>query len=142
MAMTVHCDIVSAEENIFSGLVETVVCEGEMGELGIKPSHAPLLTRLNPAPVRLILQNGSEEVFYVSGGFVEVQPHVVTILADTALRGGDIDMAAAEKAKADAEKVIAGKVAEEEFAVVAADLARASAQLRTLRELKRLRGNK
>ena len=106
MAMTVHCDIVSAEENIFSGLVETVVCEGEMGELGVKPSHAPLLTRLNPAPVRLILQNGSE------------------------------------KAKADAEKVIASKIAEEEFAVVAADLARASAQLRTLRELKRLRGKK
>lgn len=113
-----------------------------MGELGIKPRHTPLLTRLNPAPVRLIMQNGSEEVFYVSGGFLEVQPHLVTILADTAVRADDIDMAAAEKAKADAEKVIASRFTEEEFAVVAADLARASAQLRTLRELKRLRGNK
>ena len=117
-----------------------MVCEGEQGELGIKPQHAPLLTRLNPAPVKLTLQDGSEEVFYVSGGFLEVQPHVVTILADTALRADDIDAAAAEKAKADAEKVIADKMAEQEFAQVAADLARAAAQLRTLREFKRRKG--
>ncbi|GGX70948.1 ATP synthase epsilon chain [Saccharospirillum salsuginis] len=140
MAMTLHCDIVSAEEKIFEGRVETVICEGEQGELGIKPQHAPLLTRLNPAPVKLTLQDGSEEVFYVSGGFLEVQPHVVTILADTALRADDIDSAAAEKAKADAEKVIADKMAEQEFAQVASDLARAAAQLRTLREFKRRKG--
>ncbi|MFG1496019.1 F0F1 ATP synthase subunit epsilon [Saccharospirillum sp. HFRX-1] len=139
MAMTVHCDIVSAEEKIFEGLVETIVCEGEQGELGIKPKHAPLLTRLNPAPVKLTLQNGSEEVFYVSGGFLEVQPEVVTILADTALRANDIDEAAAAKAKQDAEQAIADKMAEAEFAQVAADLARAAAQLRTLRESKRLK---
>ena len=139
MAMTVHCDIVSAEEKIFEGRVETIVCEGEQGELGIKPKHAPLLTRLNPAPVKLTLQNGSEEVFYVSGGFLEVQPEVVTILADTALRANDIDEAAAAKAKQDAEQVIADKMAEAEFAQVAADLARAAAQLRTLRESKRLK---
>ncbi|WP_108125875.1 F0F1 ATP synthase subunit epsilon [Saccharospirillum mangrovi] len=137
MAMTVHCDIVSAEEKIFEGLVETIVCEGEQGELGIKPKHAPLLTRLNPAPVKLTLQNGKEEVYYVSGGFLEVQPEVVTILADTALRANDIDEAAAEKAKQDAEQAIADKMAEAEFAQVAADLARAAAQLRTLREFKR-----
>ena len=140
MAMTLHCDIVSAEEKIFEGRVETVVCEGEQGELGIKPQHAPLLTRLSPAPVKLTLQDGSEEVFYVSGGFLEVQPHVVTILADTALRADDIDSAAAEKAKADAEKVIADKMAEQEFAQVASDLARAAAQLRTVREFKRRKG--
>lgn len=139
MAMTVHCDIVSAEEKIFEGLVETIVCEGEQGELGIKPKHAPLLTRLNPSPVKLTLQNGSEEVYYVSGGFLEVQPEVVTILADTALRAHDIDEAAAEKAKQDAEQAIADKMAEAEFAQVAADLARAAAQLRTLRESKRLK---
>lgn len=139
MAMTVHCDIVSAEEKIFEGLVETIVCEGEQGELGIKPKHAPLLTRLNPAPVKLTLQNGSEEVYYVSGGFLEVQPEVVTILADTALRANDIDEAAAAKAKQDAEQAIADKMAEAEFAQVAADLARAAAQLRTLRESKRLK---
>lgn len=139
MAMTVHCDIVSAEDKIFEGLVETVVCEGELGELGIKPQHAPLLTRLNPGPVKLTLQNGSEEVFYVSGGYLEVQPSVVTILADTALRATDIDSAAAEKAKAEAERVIADKMAEQEFAQVASDLARAAAQLRTLREFKRLK---
>lgn len=139
MAMTVHCDIVSAEEKIFEGLVETIVCEGEQGELGIKPKHAPLLTRLNPAPVKLTLQNGSEEVYYVSGGFLEVQPEVVTILADTALRAHDIDEAAAAKAKQDAEQAIADKMAEAEFAQVAADLARAAAQLRTLRESKRLK---
>lgn len=139
MATTVHCDIVSAEEKIFEGLVETIVCEGEQGELGIKPKHAPLLTRLNPAPVKLTLQNGSEEVYYVSGGFLEVQPDVVTILADTALRANDIDEAAAAKAKQDAEQAIADKMAEAEFAQVAADLARAAAQLRTLRESKRLK---
>lgn len=139
MAMTVHCDIVSAEDKIFAGLVETVVCEGELGELGIKPQHAPLLTRLNPGPVKLTLQNGSEEVYYVSGGYLEVQPSVVTILADTALRAHDIDSAAAEKAKAEAERIIADKMSEQEFAQVAADLARAAAQLRTLREFKRLK---
>lgn len=139
MAMTVHCDIVSAEEKIFEGLVETIVCEGEQGELGIKPQHTPLLTRLNPAPVKLTLQNGEEQVYYVSGGFLEVQPDVVTILADTALRAHDIDEAAAQKAQQDAEQAIADKMAEAEFAQVAADLARAAAQLRTLREFKRKR---
>ena len=87
MAMTIHCDIVSAEEEIFSGLVESLVATGEMGELGVNYGHAPLLTSLVPGPVRIVTQKGEEQVYYVSGGFLEVQPGVVSILADTALRG-------------------------------------------------------
>ncbi|MEJ2073904.1 MAG: ATP synthase F1 subunit epsilon, partial [Reinekea sp.] len=83
MAMTVHCDIVSAEEKVFSGLVEIVVCTGEEGELGIRPGHAPLLTRLQPGPVHIVKQNGEKEFVYVEGGYLEVQPNTVTVLADT-----------------------------------------------------------
>lgn len=137
MAMTLHCDIVSAEDNLYSGRVEMLVCEGELGALGILPGHAPLLTRLIPGPIRLKPQHGEEEVFYVSGGFLEVQPQTVTVLADTALRAHDIDEAAAEQAKADAERAAADQMAQLEYAQVAADLARAAAQLRTVRELKR-----
>ncbi len=86
MAMTVHCNIVSAEKQLFSGLVEMVVASGSEGDLGIMPGHAPLLTRLNPGPVRIILQSGEEEVYYVNGGFLEVQPRRVTVLADSAAR--------------------------------------------------------
>ena len=93
MAMTIHCDIVSAEEEIFSGLVEMLVATGEMGELGVSYGHAPLLTSLVPGPVRIVTQGGDEQVFYVSGGFLEVQPGVVSILADTALRADDVDEA-------------------------------------------------
>ena len=95
MAITVHCDIVSAEKSIFSGLVEMVVAHGTLGDLGIAPGHAPLLTALIPGPVRLIMEGGEEEVFYVSGGFLEVQRGVVTLLTDTALRADDVDEAAA-----------------------------------------------
>ncbi len=95
MAMTVHCDIVSAERQLFSGLVEIVVASGVEGDLGIMPGHAPLLTRLKPGPVRVKKQNGDEEVFYVSGGFLEVQPKLVTVLADTAERADNMDEAAA-----------------------------------------------
>ena len=100
MAMTVHCDIVSAERQLFSGLVEIVVASGVEGDLGIMPGHAPLLTRLKPGPVRVKKQNGEEEVFYVSGGFLEVQPKLVTVLADTAERAENMDAAEAERAKA------------------------------------------
>ena len=103
MAMTVHCDIVSAEEAIFSGLVEIVVATGESGELGILPHHTPLLTALVPGPIRVKKQNGEEEIFYISGGFLEVQPDSVTVLADTALRADNIDEAAALEAKKHAE---------------------------------------
>ena len=93
MASTIRCDIVSAEEEIFHGEVSMVVATGEMGELGIAPRHAPLITRLKPGQVRLTLANGEEQLFYVSGGILEVQPQVVTVLTDTAIRGGDLDEA-------------------------------------------------
>jgi F-type H+-transporting ATPase subunit epsilon len=137
MAMTVHCDIVSAEEKVFSGLVEIVVCTGEEGELGIRPGHAPLLTRLQPGPVHIVKQNGEKEFVYVEGGYLEVQPNTVTVLADTALRAGDIDEAAAEKAKNAAEKMVAENMASKEFAEVAIQLAKAVGKLRTIREARR-----
>ena len=137
MAMTMHCDIVSAEKSIFSGLVEMVVAAGSLGDLGISPGHAPLLTALIPGPVKLILQNGEEEVFYVSGGFLEVQRGIVTLLSDTALRADDLDEAAAQQAVEDAEKAIANQGAEFDYSTAAAQLAEAAAQLRTLRKIKR-----
>lgn len=97
MAMTVHCDIVSAEEQLFSGLVEMVVAHGHLGDLGILPNHAPLLSDLKPGPVRVIKQGGEEEIFYISGGFIEVQPNMVKVLADTATRAKDLDEAAAQE---------------------------------------------
>ena len=137
MAMTMHCDIVSAEKSIFSGLVEMVVAAGSLGDLGIAPGHAPLLTALIPGPVKLILQNGEEEVYYVSGGFLEVQRGVVTLLSDTALRADDLDEAAAQQAVEDAEKAIANQGAEFDYSTAAAQLAEAAAQLRALQKIKR-----
>ena len=112
MAMTIHCDIVSAEEEIFSGLVEMLVATGGEGELGVSYGHAPLLTNLVPGPVRVVTQHGDEQVFYVSGGFLEVQPGVVSILADTAIRAGDVDEAAAEEARKEAEHAQANQSGE------------------------------
>ena len=100
---TIHCDIVSAEASIFSGEVAMVFATGELGELGIAPRHAPLLTRLSPGQVRVQLPDGEEEFYYVSGGMLEIQPHVVTVLADTAARAHDLDEAAAAQAKEEAE---------------------------------------
>jgi F-type H+-transporting ATPase subunit epsilon len=137
MAMTMHCDIVSAEKSIFSGLVEMVVAAGSLGDLGIAFGHAPLLTALIPGPVKLILQNGEEEVFYVSGGFLEVQRGVVTLLSDTALRADDLDEAAAQQAVEDAEKAIANQGAEFDYSIAAAQLAEAAAQLRALRKIRK-----
>lgn len=136
MAMTMHCDIVSAEKSVFSGLVEMVVAAGSLGDLGIAPGHAPLLTALIPGPVKLTLQNGEEEVFYVSGGFLEVQPGAVTLLSDTALRADDLDEVAAQQAVEDAEKAIANQGAEFDYSIAAAQLAEAAAQLRALRKIK------
>jgi len=137
MAMTMQCDIVSAEKSIFSGLVEMVVAAGSLGDLGIAPGHSPLLTALIPGPVKLILQNGEEEVFYVSGGFLEVQRGVVTLLSDTAIRADDLDEAAAQQAVEDAEKAIANEGAEFDYSTAAAQLAEAAAQLRALQKIKR-----
>ncbi len=137
MAMTMHCDIVSAEKKIFSGLVEMVVATGSLGDLGVLPGHAPLLTGLIPGPVRIIKPGGEEEVFYVSGGFLEVQRGIVTLLADTAVRANDVSEAAALEAKEQAEKAMLNQSSEFEYSRVAAQLAEAAAQLRALRQLRK-----
>lgn len=139
MAMTFHCDVVSAETEIFSGLVELLVANGTEGELGLTYGHSPLLTRLKPGPIKLTTQKGEEVIFYVSGGYLEVQPHVVTVLADTALREKDLDEANAERAKQAAEQAIKDGGAELDYALVAARLAEAEAQLRTIKALRNKR---
>ncbi len=139
MAMTLHVDIVSAEKELFSGPVEMVTAPGELGELGILPRHSQLLTRLKPGQVRLQLQGGEEQLFYVSGGMLEVQPHVVTILSDTAERARDLDEVAAQTAKQRAEQVIADSRSEFDFARAKAELAEAIAQLQTIEKMRRLR---
>lgn len=137
MASTIRCDIVSAEEEIFHGEVQMVVATGEMGELGIAPRHAPLITRLKPGQIRLTLANGEEQLFYVSGGILEVQPQVVTVLTDTAIRGGDLDEAVAQKAKEEAERLIANRGEAMEIAEAQAKLAEAMAQLQALERLRK-----
>jgi F-type H+-transporting ATPase subunit epsilon len=137
MATTVQCDIVSAEGEIFSGAIEFVSVTGSLGDLGIYPGHTPLLTELKPGPVELRKQDGEHETFYVSGGFFEVQPTKVTVLADTALRAHDLDEAAAEQAKLEAEKAIGDNVSEFEFATATAQLAEATAQIRTLQAVRK-----
>ena len=140
MAITVHCDIVSAEEEIFSGLVEMVIATGSLGDLGIAPGHAPLLTDLNPGPIRLVTQGGEEEVFYISGGFLEVQPNQVKVLADTALRADDMDELAAEEAKKLAEQELTNQSGEFDYSRAATQLAEAAAQLRTLQAIRKKLG--
>jgi F-type H+-transporting ATPase subunit epsilon len=142
MAMTVHCDIVSAEESLFSGLVELVVATGSQGELGIAFGHAPLLTDLKPGPVRVIKQEGEEEIYYLSGGFLEVQPNTISILADTALRADDLDEAAALEAKQQAEHDISNQSGEFDYSRAASQLAAAAAQLRTIEQLRKKMGGK
>ena len=134
---TIRCDIVSAEEEIYSGPVSMVVATGEMGELGIAPKHAPLITRLKAGQVRVILPNGEEQLFYVSGGILEVQPQVVTVLTDTAIRGKDLDEAAAKKAKEEAERSLANRSEAMEVAEAQAQLAQAIAQLQALERLRK-----
>ena len=140
MSMTIHCDIVSAEQEIFSGLVEMLVATGSLGELGISYGHAPLLTGLIPGPVRILKQDGDEEIYYVSGGFLEVQPGVVTILADTAIRADDVDEAAAEEARQAAEHALANQTGEFDYGRAAAQLAEAAAQLLTIQKIRRKAG--
>jgi F-type H+-transporting ATPase subunit epsilon len=135
--MTVHCDIVSAEGEIFSGLVEMVIAHGNLGDIGIAPGHAPLITDLKPGPIRLVKQGGASEVFYISGGFLEVQPSVVKVLADTVQRAADIDEAAAQEAVKAAEKALHEKGAEFDYGSAAAHLAEVAAQLRTVQQLRK-----
>ena len=134
---TIRCDIVSAEEEIFHGNAQMVIATGEMGELGIAPRHAPLITRLKPGQVRVLLENGEEQFFYVSGGILEVQPSVVTVLADTAIRAKDLDEAAARGAKDEAERALANRSDALEVAQAQAQLAQALAQLQALERLRR-----
>ena len=140
MSMTIHCDIVSAEEEIFSGLIEMMVATGDMGELGVTYGHAPLLTSLKPGPVRVVTQNGEEHVFYVSGGFLEVQPGVVSILADTAIRAHDVDEAAMEEARKEAEHALANQTGDFDYGRASSQLAEAAAQLATLRKMRNRAG--
>lgn len=140
MAMTIHCDIVSAEEEIFSGLAEMVVASGSLGDLGVSYGHAPLLTALIPGPVRVIKQNHEEEVYYVSGGYLEVQPGVITILADTALRAHDMDEAAALEAQKEAQHALSNQSGEFDYSRAATQLAEAAAQLRTIQQIRKKLG--
>lgn len=134
MAITTHLDIVSAEREIFSGLAEMVVATGLLGEVGISPGHAPLLTILKPGEIRVTKQGGEEEIYYVSGGMLEVQPSCVTVLADAVERADSLDEAAAIAAKARAEEAIANKDAEIDYSVAATELARAVAQIRAIQK--------
>ena len=139
MAATFHVDIVSAESEIWSGTAGALFANGEMGELGIYPRHTPLLTKLNPGEVRVQLEDGSEEDFYISGGLLEVQPHVVTVLSDTAVRAEDLDEAAAVEAQKKAEQAMKDQKSEMDFAKAKAELIDAAAQLRTIQKLRKRR---
>lgn len=138
MAMTMHVDVVSAEEQIFSGPATMLFAPGAMGDLGIMPRHAPLLTRIKPGELRIITEQGDDElVLYVSGGMLEVQPEAVTILADTAQRAADIDEAAALEAKERAEKLLSDNKDDIDYAAASAELAEAMAQLQAIQRLKK-----
>jgi F-type H+-transporting ATPase subunit epsilon len=134
---TFRCDIVSAQAKIFSGKVTAVVAGGDSGDLGIYPRHAPLMTTLKPGPIRVILADGEEAIFFVGGGILEVMPHLVTVLADTAIRADDIDEAAALKAREDAERALKDRKGEMEIAEAEARLLKALAQLRALEQMRR-----
>ena len=137
MTTTIRCDIVSAEQEIFRGEATLVVATGELGELGIAPRHAPLITRLRPGKVVVTQADGSRLDFAISGGILEVQPQVVTILADTAIRAEDIDEAAVRKAKDEAERMLANRGEAMEVAEAQKRLAEVTAQLQALERLRR-----
>lgn len=136
-AITVHLDIVSPETQIFSGLVEMVSVTGELGELGILPGHVQLLSAIKPGQVRVTLQGGKKEIYYISGGMLEVQPNCITILADTIVRAENLDEAAASEAKERALKLLADKKSKVDYITALHELAKAAAQIRTIKELSR-----
>ena len=137
MANTIRCEIVSAEAQIYSGEATLVVATGEIGELGIAPKHAPLITRLKPGKVVVTLANGEQLDFAISGGILEVQPQVVTVLADTAIRAQDIDEASVRKVKEEAERVLANKDPKMSAEEAQAQLAMSIAQLSALERLRK-----
>ena len=136
MANTIHVDVVSAEEQIFSGDAEFVVLPGVMGELGVYPKHTPLITQIRPGPVRIKESGKDEEIIFVQGGFLEVQPDVVTVLSDTAIRARDLDEAKALEAKRRAEEALQNKTSSQEIATAEGELASAVAQLAAIRRLR------
>ncbi|MDC0072128.1 F0F1 ATP synthase subunit epsilon [Gammaproteobacteria bacterium] len=133
----INCSIVSPEGELFSGEVELLIAEGGSGEVAINPRHAPLLATLKPGPLRLTMEGGAEEVFYASGGFIEVQPGSVTVLTDVAERATDIDEAEAERAKELAEKELEGQKADLDYSLAAAQLAEAAARLKSIQKLRK-----
>jgi F-type H+-transporting ATPase subunit epsilon len=135
MSSTFHVDVVSAEESIFSGEASFVVLPGETGELGIYPKHTPLITRIRPGSVRIKLQDGSEEMVFVAGGILEVQPDGVTVLSDTAVRAKDLDEEKANKAKVAAEEALKNAKGEQDFAKAQSELVILAAQLAAIRRL-------
>ena len=138
MAMTIHVDVVSAEQAIFSGIAEVVIVPAKMGEVGIYPQHAPMLTNIKPGSVRIkIPDQAEEEVIYVSGGILEVQPGVVTILADTAVRGADLDEAKAVEAKRHAEEAMKDRSSAMDYARAQIELAESIAQIATIQKLRK-----
>ncbi|WP_337841883.1 F0F1 ATP synthase subunit epsilon [Rheinheimera sp.] len=137
MAMTVQLDVVSAEERIFSGLVESIQVTGSEGELGILPGHIPLLTGIKPGMVRIVKQAGEEQLLYVAGGVLEVQPHAITVLADVAVRAEDLDEQAALAAQKGAEEAMQHAGADFNYAEAAAQLAEAIAQLRLIQKMRK-----
>lgn len=136
---TMQVDVVSAEEQIFSGPAKFVVLPGEAGELGILPGHTPLISRIRPGAVRIQAEDGSEEFVFVAGGILEIQPGIVTVLADTAIRGKDLDEAKAEQARKAAEEALANTGSDLEYATAQAELAYATAQLAAIHALRRRR---
>ncbi len=137
MAMTMHVDIVSAESEIFSGTAEMVLAPAQMGEVGIMPRHTQMLTPLKPGEVRVTREGGEQEYFYVSGGIMEVQPHVVTVLSDTAVRAADLDEAAALEAKRHAEQALKDRSSDMDYAKAEAELAQAVAQIRMIQKVRK-----
>jgi F-type H+-transporting ATPase subunit epsilon len=139
MAMTIHVDVVSAEESIFSGLAKFVVLPGEAGELGILPGHMPLMTRIKPGAVRIKRQDGSEELIFVASGLLEVQPGLITVLADTAIRGHDLDEARALESRKAASEAMANRASAMDYGRAQAELAEATAQLAAIDRLRKRR---
>lgn len=139
MAKTIHVDVVSAEEEIFSGEAEFVALPGESGELGIYPLHTPLITRIRPGSVRIQLPDGGEELVFVAGGILDVQPDVVTVLAETAIRGHDLDEAKANEARKQAQEALSNSTGRIDYAKAQAELAEAIAQLQAINRLRERR---
>lgn len=139
MAQTIKCKIVSAEKALYEGEVQMVIASGELGDLGITPGHAPLITSLKPGPVRLVFEGNEDDLFFVSGGFLEVIPSQVTVLADTAERAENLDEAAALQAQEEAKRLLDEQNSEFDYSRAAAEMAEAVARLRVIEQLRRRR---